>query len=112
MIIVILFIFGIGLWASNLHQECTGKHDLGEVVIDEVVGQWIALLPLYFVTISQNFWMDTLVSFTLFRIFDIKKPWPISWMDKHIGGGLGVMLDDVVAGIFAALMFVLIGYFV
>lgn len=72
-----------------------GVHDHGGIVWDEFVGFWVtmAFLPLNYVTI--------VLGFILFRLFDILKPWPISWLDKHVGGGLGIMIDDVVAGLAA-----------
>ncbi|MBL8645100.1 MAG: phosphatidylglycerophosphatase A [Rhodospirillaceae bacterium] len=68
------------------------------IVADEVVGQWIALAaaPLTFFGIAA--------SFGLFRAFDIIKPWPVGWADRNVGGGLGVMLDDVLAGVYAAVI--------
>ncbi len=93
--------FVIGYRASKKFEEVTGEHDAGAIVIDEVVGIWIALIPATFNPLS------ILLAFVLFRFFDILKPWPISWCDKEIPGAWGVMIDDVVAGIFAA--FVLVG---
>ncbi len=77
-------------------MRLTGAHDPGAVVIDEVAGQWLvlAVVPLE--------WWWFVLGFAVFRVFDILKPWPISWMDKHIKGGLGVMLDDMAAGIAGA----------
>lgn len=65
------------------------------MVIDEVVGQWIVLI---FSPLNPVFY---LTGFALFRLFDIFKPWPVSWADQKIGGGTGVMLDDVLAGVYA-----------
>ncbi|MBS0515452.1 MAG: phosphatidylglycerophosphatase A [Proteobacteria bacterium] len=75
--------------------------DPGFVVWDEFVGQWIALLPLLWLPFA---WWQLVAGFALFRIFDIVKPWPVSWADHNVGGGLGVMLDDVIAGLYAALV--------
>lgn len=88
--------FVIGWWAANRYQRLTGTHDAGEIVIDEVCGQWLALC---LVSLTP---FTILAGFVLFRLFDIAKPWPIRWADRKIGGGLGVMLDDVLAGIAAA----------
>ncbi|MEQ9488404.1 MAG: phosphatidylglycerophosphatase A [Alphaproteobacteria bacterium] len=88
--------FIIGCWAANRYQQLSGAHDAGEVVIDEVCGQWIALCLVALTPIA------ILAGFVLFRLFDIVKPWPIRWADKNIGGGFGVMLDDVLAGVAAA----------
>lgn len=86
----------LGLWASARYMARSGRHDPGEVVIDEVAGQWIALLPAGLDPLS------VLMAFVLFRFFDIVKPWPVRWADRHVGGGLGVMLDDLLAGALAA----------
>jgi len=67
-------------------------------VVDEIVGQWLAFLP---VANFDLLWFVT--AFALFRLFDVLKPWPIRVLDRRIKGGFGVMLDDVLAGIFAAL---------
>ena len=94
-----------GVWAINhIEQQC-GVHDAPEIVIDEVAGQWVAVLPiLIFNTEGSNTWSDWVAAFGLFRLFDILKPWPIGWLDTHVSGGWGVMLDDLVAGLFAAII--------
>ena len=74
------------------------------MVIDELCGQWIALIPLAFFSPTENWLADYLMAFLLFRAFDIMKPWPIRWIDRYVQGGAGVMLDDVLAGIFSALV--------
>ena len=104
----ILVTFAAGFWATR--REIAGKddHDPAEIVIDEVVGQWIALLPISFgagmmgVDITR-LWPGWVAGFVLFRLFDIWKPWLVGRADRH-GGAMGVMLDDVVAGVFAALV--------
>jgi phosphatidylglycerophosphatase A len=96
--LVAAFIFGVV--ACNWAVRTLKVADPGAVVWDEFVGQWIALTPLLFA--SRNAWW-ILCGFILFRLFDIAKPWPVSWADRRIPGGLGVMLDDVFAGIYAAL---------
>jgi len=70
-------------------------HDFSGIVWDEIVGYLITMM---FFPFS---WTAVLLGFVLFRVFDILKPWPISWLDKKVAGGLGIMLDDVLAGIFA-----------
>lgn len=91
-----VLVFVVGCWAASRYQRLTGTHDASEIVIDEVCGQWIALC---LVSLSP---LSVLVGFVLFRLFDIVKPWPIRWVDRKVGGGFGVMLDDVLAGIAAA----------
>lgn len=88
----------IGISVSNTYMDQAGQHDPGPVVIDEVAGQWLALIPIATVLT----WQGVLLAFLLFRVFDIFKPWPISWADRDVSGGLGVMLDDILAGIAAA----------
>lgn len=73
-------------------------HDYGGIVWDEIAGFLITMCWLPFS------WQNLLAGFALFRLFDIVKPWPIRWLDKHVSGGFGIMLDDVAAGIFAALV--------
>lgn len=85
----------VGVAICGRAADKLGVHDHGGIVWDEFVGFWVtmAFLPLNYVTIG--------LGFILFRIFDIYKPWPISWLDKHVGGGLGIMIDDIVAGLAA-----------
>ena len=98
---------GVGFWAASRVIAETGDHDPSWVVIDEVVGQWIALLPVA-VGAARNdaallaLWPGWLAAFLLFRLFDIRKPWLVGWADRR-GDALGLMLDDVFAGLFAAL---------
>jgi len=100
-----LVVFVVGLWASKVYMDKTGAHDPGAIVIDEVVGQWIVLLAAPLEVLPYA------VAFVLFRFFDVLKPWPISWADRHIGGAMGVMVDDVLAGIAGlAVLYVLILY--
>ncbi len=93
----IVFITLIGLWAARKFEVMTGTHDNSMIVVDEVAGICITLLTS---TLSP---LSIIVGFLLFRFFDILKPWPISYLDKNIGGAWGVMADDLLAGIFAAI---------
>lgn len=93
--------FAIGVWACSWVARKTHVADPSFVVWDEFVGQWIALLPPVILARSA-WWM--IAGFILFRIFDIWKPWPVSLADRDIDGGLGVMLDDVIAGTYAAIV--------
>ncbi len=104
-------LFFIGVWASNNVEKSSERKDPGFIVIDEVVGQWIAMFPLSFLFIFHkqdftcfNFASISTVAFITFRIFDIWKPWPIKYVDKNITGGLGIMLDDVIAGAYALIV--------
>lgn len=100
-------VFAAGWWATREMTFGQDNHDPSEIVIDEVAGQWIALLPLSFgawrmgVDISVM-WPGWVAAFILFRLFDITKFGPIGWADRR-QDALGVMLDDVIAGAFAAL---------
>ena len=94
--IAILLAIIFGTIAANHHQSETGSKDASEVVIDEVAGQWIALL------VIPLDWRWALAAFVLFRLFDITKIGPIGMVEKW-PGGVGVMADDVIAGVFAAL---------
>lgn len=96
-----------GWWATAQMTSGSEDHDPSEIVVDELVGQWIALLPLSYAAWSMGInvlamWPGWIAAFALFRFFDILKPGPVGWADRR-GDALGVMLDDVIAGIFAAL---------
>ncbi|HEV8370074.1 MAG TPA: phosphatidylglycerophosphatase A [Pyrinomonadaceae bacterium] len=99
-LVVILVITLAGIWAATRTERLSGRKDPGKVVVDEVAGQMISLLPLVLVPVSAwKTWV--IVSFTLFRFFDIVKPYPARRMER-LHGGLGIMCDDLVAGIYAA----------
>jgi phosphatidylglycerophosphatase A len=114
LLLATVFVFLIGWWATV--QETSGKknHDPGEIVIDEVAGQWITLFPLsgmlwyHEIPIFILPWPGLIAGFILFRIFDIYKPWPVSWADRQ-ETAFGVMLDDVLAGLMAAIVTTIIG---
>lgn len=89
-------VFAVGVWASHVYVRDSGAEDPGPVVIDEVAGQWLVLLP-----VPTDPWLY-LAGFAAFRFVDIVKPWPASWADQQVHGGLGVMLDDVLAAIYGA----------
>lgn len=102
-----LIAFAVGLWAVG--EETRGKedHDPGEIVIDELVGVWIALMPVIYGATTMGadllaLYPGWIAAFLLFRLFDIWKPGPVGWADRR-GGPMGVMLDDVIAGGFAAI---------
>ena len=91
-----------GIYICGRAAAKLGVHDHSGIVWDEFVGLWIAmafLLPTF---------GSIICGFILFRFFDIVKPWPIGWLDKKLQGGTGIMIDDIVAGVFAA---VIAGYF-
>ena len=88
----------LGIIGSDIYEKHSGEKDSSIIVMDEVVGQLIAMLPVI------NNPILIITSFILFRLFDIFKPWPASYIDKNMKGGLGVMLDDVIAGIYTAII--------
>ena len=103
LIIAVIIITALGYWSAKSFEDQTGTHDNNThdnkmIVIDEVAGMWLTLCAITSITPLQ-----ILTAFALFRFFDILKPWPISYLDKHVGGALGVMADDILAGAIAAL---------
>ncbi|GAA5217409.1 phosphatidylglycerophosphatase A [Corallincola platygyrae] len=85
----------VGIWICGKTSDDLGVHDHGGIVWDEVVGM---LITLFWVPVQ---WPWILAAFVAFRFFDIVKPWPIRWLDKRVSGGFGIMIDDVIAGVFA-----------
>ena len=90
--------YGLGHWASTVWINGTEDKDPSPIVIDEVAGLWLTL------TLAPLTPLGAALAFGLFRFFDIVKPWPVRWADKNIGGATGIMLDDILAGIWAALV--------
>lgn len=107
-IITIAIMSLIGIYICGKTAQIMGVHDDGRIVWDEFAGQSIAFLPLLY--LGQMTWLGALIGFALFRLFDIWKPWPISVIDRQVGGGFGIMLDDIIAGIWAALCICLYFY--
>lgn len=103
--VYIFFLVGtfiLGIYVSNYAIEQTGVKDYGGIVIDEFLGLWIALL-IFPVTL-----LGSVSVFLVFRLLDIFKPWPIDLIDKKVEEGLGVMLDDIIAGLLTFSFFVLL----
>jgi phosphatidylglycerophosphatase A len=95
-----------GIWICDSAAKKLDEHDFGGIVWDEIAGY---LITLWLVPFS---WQAMVLGFVLFRFFDILKPWPIKWVDRQVHGGLGIMLDDVLAGVFAGgLLFLASNYF-
>ena len=107
--IAMLFMSLIGIYICGHTAKVMGVHDDGRIVWDEFAGQSITLLPLLY--LQQMNWMWVIVGFVLFRIFDVWKPFPISWADQKVTGGLGIMLDDIIAGLWAALCIFMIHFY-
>ena len=84
-----------GVWLCGKVTRELGVHDHEGIVWDEFVGIWIT-----FWLVPEG-WYWLLLGFVVFRVMDIAKPWPISWVDRHIHGGVGIMLDDILAGVAA-----------
>ncbi len=95
-----LVVFLAGVWLAGRHLQSLGAEggDPQWIVLDEVAGVWLA------VSLLDPSWASYALGFLLFRLLDIWKPWPIGWVDRSVKGGLGVMLDDYLAGLFAALL--------
>ena len=87
----------LGWWAAARYIRAHGSEDPGDIVIDEVAGQWLTLLPA-----GGDIGLMA-AGFVLFRIADILKPWPAGWADREIKGGLGAMVDDLLAALWSAL---------
>ena len=92
---VVALMFAAGVWICGRTARRFGSHDPSGIVWDEVVGVLLALAA------APPGWPWAVAGVVLFRIFDIAKPWPVSWADRRVGGGLGIMLDDLVAGALA-----------
>jgi phosphatidylglycerophosphatase A len=93
--VVIIAASLVGFWFCGEASRQLGVHDHGGIVWDEFVGYWITLWAMPFD------WLWVVAGFVVFRVFDIAKPWPIGWLDRKVHGGLGIMVDDMVAGIMA-----------
>lgn len=97
-LVTVFLAFALGVYLCGQASRDMGVHDHGGIVWDEFVGFWITMIAL------PVHWAWILAGFILFRFFDIIKPWPIGWFDKRVHGGVGIMIDDVIAGIFALII--------
>lgn len=95
---LVLIGFIVGVKLCDVTGARLGVHDYGGIVWDEFVGFWITMFMVPFS------WQNTIVGFFVFRFFDIIKPYPIGWLDKRVSGGFGVMIDDVLAGVYGMLI--------
>ncbi|OTG86711.1 phosphatidylglycerophosphatase A [Acinetobacter sp. ANC 4558] len=100
-LITMLIMSLIGIYICGHTAKIMGVHDDGRIVWDEFAGQSITFLPLIYFGYINGWWV--FIAFILFRLFDIWKPWPIRLIDRQIDGGFGIMFDDILAGIWAAL---------
>ena len=102
LVVAALAVFAVGCWAAGAVARGGGIADPGYIVIDEVAGQFLTLAA------APPGIATYLVGFALFRIADIVKPWPASWADRSVHGGFGIMLDDAIAAVYAALVLYLL----
>ena len=100
IIALVLFIFGVII--CDITNRHFGTSDHPAAVWDEVVGFLFVMIAI------PKIWYFILIGFVLFRVFDIWKPWPIKWLEKNIGGGLGVMIDDIIAALYAWIILITI----
>jgi phosphatidylglycerophosphatase A len=101
---IVIGAFVIGIFLCGYTAKALNVHDHPGIVWDEIVGYFITMFMV------PKEWLWVLLGFILFRLFDIWKPWPISIADKHVKGGLGIMLDDVIAAFFALFIIQIIRY--
>ena len=108
----------LGVWICGRTSELMGGHDDPHIVWDEWAGMWITLLPFSYLGVTTTNALHDLtqplaiialiIAFILFRFFDIIKPPPIGWADRKVAGGLGIMLDDIIAGVMAAAVWIVV----
>ncbi len=96
LVLVMTFVAGIAICGITARR--LGVHDHPGIVWDEFVGYWLTMF------MAPAGWIWIIVGFVLFRLFDILKPWPIHWIDQRVSGGLGIMLDDVLAGFYGLIV--------
>lgn len=101
----LLVTFVLGVYWCERSSRALGVHDHGGIVWDEMVGYWLTMF------LAPAGWLWMLVGFVLFRFFDILKPWPIGWLDRQVKGGLGIMIDDIVAALYAWIGLQLLAWF-
>ncbi len=94
-LVLLAVTFVIGVWLCERTSEDLGVHDHSGIVWDEFVGYWLTMF------LAPQGWEWALVGFVLFRFFDVLKPWPVKWADRRVAGGFGIMVDDVLAGVYA-----------
>jgi len=95
---IVIALFVAGIWLCGKTARDLGVHDHPAIVWDEIVGYLVTMI------MAPSGWVWILLGFVLFRLFDIWKPWPIKWVDQKVTGGGGVMLDDIIAGVYGLIM--------
>ena len=109
MVVLCVFIIVISIWVCEKASNDLIERDHKSIVIDELAGMWLCLLPVLFLASSQQERIIyAVVALIFFRIFDILKPYPISYLDEKFKNGFGIVLDDLVAGIFAIIVTIVI----
>lgn len=103
--LVVMLGICIGVYLCHQTAKDMGVHDHGSIVWDEFIGMWITLMAL-----PTNDWQWVTAGFVIFRILDMWKPWPIRWFDRNVHGGMGIMIDDIVAGVISAVILYFIGH--
>lgn len=103
--LVVMLGICIGVYLCHQTAKDMGVHDHGSIVWDEFIGMWITLMAL-----PTNDWRWVAAGFVIFRILDMWKPWPIRWFDRNVHGGMGIMIDDIVAGVISAGILYFIGH--
>ncbi|HET8896556.1 MAG TPA: phosphatidylglycerophosphatase A [Protaetiibacter sp.] len=98
-VLVLVAVTVIGIWAAGRADRAWGTHDTGRIVIDEVAGYLVTMT-----LVDRGHWVPLAVGFVVFRALDILKPPPIRWLDRHVDGGFGVVIDDVAAGVVGMLI--------
>jgi phosphatidylglycerophosphatase A len=96
--LAVALVFALGCWAADVVARARRVRDPDVVVVDEIAGQWLVLRAAPTDPLGWG------AAFLLFRLFDISKPWPVNWVDRHLKGGLGIMLDDILAAGYAVLV--------
>jgi len=104
-LVVVLLSFAVGVYICGVTSKALGVHDHGAIVWDEFVGYFITMIAV------PSGWGYIIVGFFLFRVFDVFKPWPIHILDEKVSGGFGIMIDDVLAGVYALVAMQLLLYF-
>lgn len=105
-LIITAIVCVVGIWICGKSSEILGVHDHSGIVWDEFAGYFVTMIA------APPGWLWIVIGFGLFRLFDIWKPWPISVLDKKVHGGFGIMVDDILAGVFALISLQLIYYFI
>lgn len=104
--LICVVVTGIGILAAHHADRAWGTHDAQKIVIDEVAGYLVTMIPA-----PRDHWAPLLAGFIAFRLFDIVKPPPVRWLDDNLPGGWGVVLDDIAAGVMGAIVMGVATYF-